>query len=427
VGHVANGLVYGYDNVEVLAPAQGTDGRRKRLHVVRRINPPQAAVVRQIFTLYVTGLGLTRLAKRLNAEHVPPPRGGTRGWAPTAIREMLGRELYHGVVLWNRTQKIHRGGTQRQRRRPESEWLRLEAPELRIIPEDLWRAAQNRRARARQRFARTPGGTLLRRPSCEDFESPYLLSGLARCARCGGALVAMTRSHGSTRATFYGCAYHHKRGRTICANGLQIRQEILDRAVLDAHVTVLTPRLIEDAVTEACVRIQREADQGLDRRTRIDQERSEVDARIRHLVDAVKRGLGTDALLHELQAEEARKETLVRQRSGLDALARVGSLDARRVAGDLAAIARNVKRVLTTHVSQARQMVRQLLEGRIECEPFEEPDGSRGYRFEATGTYGRLLPTALRCNDGGGSISESAAQSSAILVDLSPRTLNASP
>jgi len=33
--------------------------------------------------------------------------------------------------------------------RPEAEWLHLDAPELRIVPEDLWRAAQTRLDRAR--------------------------------------------------------------------------------------------------------------------------------------------------------------------------------------------------------------------------------------------------------------------------------------
>src|SRR5262245_37629848 len=117
-GHVASGKVYGYDNVEVPSPIAGPDGRRKRLHVVRRINPKQAAVVRRIFEMCASGMGLTRMAKALNAERVPPPRGDGKGWAPTAIREMLYRPLYRGEIVWNKSQKINRGGTKKQRKRP---------------------------------------------------------------------------------------------------------------------------------------------------------------------------------------------------------------------------------------------------------------------------------------------------------------------
>src|SRR5262249_56026538 len=125
--------VYGYTNLEVLSPEPGSDGRPTRLHVVRRIHPEQAAVVQRIFELYASGLGITRIAKRLNAEHVPPLRRdrSRHGWAPTAIREILHRELYRGVAIWNRTQNVVRGGTRRQRRRPEPHSLPLPAPALR--------------------------------------------------------------------------------------------------------------------------------------------------------------------------------------------------------------------------------------------------------------------------------------------------------
>ena len=77
-GHVPGGKVFGYDNVDVLGD-MGPDGKPIRKCVQRRINPTEAAIVRRIFQQYASGLGLTRLAKQLNAEQVPPPRGGHRG------------------------------------------------------------------------------------------------------------------------------------------------------------------------------------------------------------------------------------------------------------------------------------------------------------------------------------------------------------
>jgi DNA invertase Pin-like site-specific DNA recombinase len=101
--HVTGGRVYGYDNVEVA----GSDGRR--LHVVRRVNEQQAAVVRRIFALCAEGQGFTRIAKALNEDGVTPPRRAS-GWAPTAVREILLRTLYRGEVVWNRKQKRDRWG-----------------------------------------------------------------------------------------------------------------------------------------------------------------------------------------------------------------------------------------------------------------------------------------------------------------------------
>jgi len=87
--------------------------------------------------MYATRMGLSRIAKTLNEERIPPPRTGA-GWAPSAIREMLYRPLYRGEIDWNEYQNIERGGTKQRRRRTEDQLIKVAAPDLRIIPEALW-------------------------------------------------------------------------------------------------------------------------------------------------------------------------------------------------------------------------------------------------------------------------------------------------
>lgn len=185
--HVTGGKVYGYDNVEVL----GTDGVRQS--VTRQVNSVQAAVIRRIFELYASGTGMLTIAHRLNEEGVKPPRG--RGWAPSGIREMLHRSLYRGEIVWNRSQKVVRAGTKKQRKRPESEWLTLPAPELRVVSEELW---QRVKARLEARAAIFPrlGKKLSGRPRFQD-ESAYLLTGFTSCSICGGPVGTEIRRHGS--------------------------------------------------------------------------------------------------------------------------------------------------------------------------------------------------------------------------------------
>ncbi|MDE3242653.1 MAG: recombinase family protein [Nitrospirota bacterium] len=230
-GHVVGGKVFGYDNVDVFGEP-GPDGKPHRQCVIRRINLTEAAIVRRIFEGYASGLGLTRLAKMLNNEKVSPPRHGIHGWAPSAIREMLHREMYCGVVLWNRSQAVQRGGTKKQRKRPVSEWLRLEAPELRIIPEELWGKVQGQLTKARRCYLRGTGGRLLGRPSGVDARSQYLLSGIARCAVCGGSLSVFNRTRGRHERKVYGCVYYHKRGTAVCSNSALVGMDILDSALL---------------------------------------------------------------------------------------------------------------------------------------------------------------------------------------------------
>ena len=83
----------------------------RRLHVIRKINETQAAIIRRIFVMYADAkMGLTRIAKTLNIEGVSLPRT-SNGWAPSAIREMLYRPLYRGEIVWNELQKVERSGT----------------------------------------------------------------------------------------------------------------------------------------------------------------------------------------------------------------------------------------------------------------------------------------------------------------------------
>src|SRR2546426_207764 len=144
-GHVTGGRGFGYDNAPV-TPADH-EGRDVRHHVARRINEAEAAVVRRIFQLSAAGVGFTNIAKQLNADGAlsPRPRSGrVRAWAPSSVREILFRDLYRGAIVWNRTQKRDPWGIKRQRARSESEWVRVAAPELRIIADDLWCAAHER-------------------------------------------------------------------------------------------------------------------------------------------------------------------------------------------------------------------------------------------------------------------------------------------
>jgi site-specific DNA recombinase len=382
--HVTGGRVYGYDNVDVA----GADGRR--LHVVRRINEEQAAVVRRIFALCAEGQGFTRIAKALNEDSVAPPRHAS-GWAPTAVREILHRPLYRGEVLWNRKQKRDRWGVKKYLDRPEGEWIRLEAPDLRIVAEDLWRTAHRRLDTARELYA--AGGRGTDRPDQEK----YLLSGIARCAMCGGSLVAFTRDYkrAGERGRFYGCNFNHKRGAKVCRNRVLIRQDKLDQVVLDAIAEALDERILERAVEKALQRLRRQPDRTKDRQAAIKAELPLLEARMRTVVDEIARGYATDTLRAELQASEQRKRGLVAELESLTGRNQAAaSLDVERLRRELRRHVAEIRDLLGKDIPRTRQILRRLLVGRLECEAFDE--GQRvGYRFKARGSYAPLLPAGL--------------------------------
>jgi DNA invertase Pin-like site-specific DNA recombinase len=196
-GHVTGGKVFGYDNVEVAG--DGADGTRRRLHVVRVINGEQADVVRRIFHLCATGLGLTRIAKTLNEEGVRPPRG-MHGWAASAIREILYRPTYRGEIVWNKIRKRDQWGVKKYLARPEADWLRLLAPELRIVSDECGRRpmrAWTRPAPSTPGAQRAAGSWPIPRPATSTH--PTCSAG-SPSVRAVGAPWGRSRATSSARA-----------------------------------------------------------------------------------------------------------------------------------------------------------------------------------------------------------------------------------
>src|SRR6266852_4807596 len=379
-----------------LGPLDGGTGSATHRPPARRvINAAQAAVVQRMFELSAAGWGITRIAKQLNDEGVPPPRGGRQGWAPTAIREMLHNELYRGRLIWNRTKKGHRRGTKTQDNRPPEELVVVELPECRIVSNELWEAAHAALERRAQVFVPQARAAVEGKPLPQlTAPSPYLLSGLARCAWCGGPMIAMSRHHGRRRGYFYGCANNWKRGPAICANNFRLPQAVLDEAVLDAMIQALDAELVEAAVAQAFARLTETAAETADRRPMLQGEITEVRRREQRLAEAISHGTPGDAvpeaLLSALRAEETRRKSLEAQLATLPPPTAVVSVDRDRVARELRTRADEIQGVLRHQGGQAREALQALLVDRVDCAPVLVA-GTRGYAFTGDGTFGGLL------------------------------------
>ena len=109
------------------------------------------------------------------------------------MHDVLYRDLYRGLVIWARTQKRDAWGRKRRSRRPKDDWIQVDLPELRIVSEELWQAAHDRLRAAREIYLRDTGGKLWGEPA-NGIESPYLLTGMALCGICHGALAPFSTS-----------------------------------------------------------------------------------------------------------------------------------------------------------------------------------------------------------------------------------------
>jgi len=314
-GHVTGGRVFGYDNVEILA----ADGQRS--HVERRINAAEATVVERIFALCAAGKGLRSIAKLLNEEHIPSPRaqqGRPRAWVASSVREVLYRPLYRGQIVWNRTRKRTAAGQAKQTDRGAHEWITVPAPALRIVSDDLWTAVHDRLEVSRRLYLRSNSGKLWGRPT-SGLESKYLLTGLTRCAGCGGTLTVRSRRHGKRREYFYACSLFHHRGRAVCANSLEMRLADADESVLTAlERYLLDPDVLEEGMARALA-ANAAGEPNVDaRRTELRRALDQVRGELDRLTAAVLAGGEAATLVQAMKEREQRRDTLQRELAALE-------------------------------------------------------------------------------------------------------------
>jgi site-specific DNA recombinase len=235
-GFTTGGRIYGFNNVPIEDPTRmGKYGRPAVSGVRLEVNAEQARIVIRIFTMYAQGTGQGTIAIQLNREGVRGPKGP---WSRYTIRN----ERYRGVFVWGRTKKDRNPETGQKvsRETLESQWLRVDVPEWRIIPEELWAAVEERRRKAAESFHQMGGMTRTERGRS------YLFSGFLVCGKCGGSMV-ICAGGGKRGYVKYGCHAHKHNG--TCINKLMIRQDRLEEQLLAAiEQRILNPTVLDNVL-----------------------------------------------------------------------------------------------------------------------------------------------------------------------------------
>jgi site-specific DNA recombinase len=297
-GKSAGSKAFGYDVVGEGSARQAGE---------RTINEPEAAVVRRIFRLFAGGESARAIAQRLNREGIKGPGG--RAWCDTAIRGqrdrgtgLLNNEIYRGMLIWNRCSYVKdpRTGKRLARPNPSDAWESVEAPQLRIVDEDLWIRAKARQAETGFAVTRDGAGNALNRTHRRKF----LLSGLLTCGSCGAGYTMVS-------ATQYGCAARRQKG--TCTNDrLLPRADIEGRVLAALKTKLVTPDLVK-AFTDAYVaETNRLAHDQVRAQAEWARESIEVNRRLKTVLDAIEEGRYSRELRERLDELEQRKDELRR-------------------------------------------------------------------------------------------------------------------
>jgi site-specific DNA recombinase len=221
MGKCAGGRVYGYQT------RRGQDG-----YAEWAIKEDEAEVVRFIFETYASQrITIRGIAARLNEKCVAPPRG--ENWSDRTLNKMMRNAMYTGVLRWGRQQWRKKFKATRRTPKAREDFVEISKPELRIVPESLWKRVQERRDGTPRppKDKRRRGG---RAPK-------HLLSGIIVCGVCGGGF-------GLRDGHRYCCFRRRTGGAAACSNSHNVHRELAEEKILGGvHQLLTSPEMLSAA------------------------------------------------------------------------------------------------------------------------------------------------------------------------------------
>ena len=202
-----------------------------------------ATVVRMIFDMYLKGMGVIRIAQRLNelgiATRQDYLKTGTvyknscfeyskKGWRPNGVREMLCNMTYMGALDQRRcTTRNYKD--RREIVLDEQDHIIVYDTHEPIISKEIFERVQEQ---IRERCTGTS----------KNRDTLYLFSGMLRCADCGSSMIRNFTFMKGKKYTYYKCRAYNQRGVQACSRSHSIPEDLLVdmvRHTINAHLQTL--------------------------------------------------------------------------------------------------------------------------------------------------------------------------------------------
>jgi hypothetical protein len=241
-------------------------------------------------------------------------------------------------------------------------------------------------------------------------------------------MCVRSRSHGGHRAYFYGCTSYWQRGRTVCANNLELRMATADGAVLSAVAgVVLAPDIVDEVVAGVLANLRSEQS-GQARRAR-ELELQKRESEIERLLSAIETGGDLESLLGRLKQRQAQRDVLA---ADLDQGATPVRVEPWLLERSVRTCLGDWRGLLTRQTRHGRDFLRKVLTGPIAFAPLME-GASRAYQFEGEASIEQLLsgvielPTSLASPRGIEPVSKQAVMKIAGCVERGGMQLTRRP
>jgi site-specific DNA recombinase len=220
-------------------------------------------------------------------------------WSASTVKALLGNPHYAGDTVWNRMtyakfHRVARGAAQprskseqgKVARNPRAEWIVAKDTHEALVPREVFDRAQ--------RLTAARGGLTADELLASKRNSPFVLSGLVVCARCGARWQGRTVHKGRRRkdrtpvkTLTYVCGSYVRKGATACSCRSVPKEEFEDDVakVAAAHLRAFVATDGRDLV--AALTAERAEPAGVEPVERLEERLQLTEKRIGELVDCL--------------------------------------------------------------------------------------------------------------------------------------------
>lgn len=302
---------------------QAPDGyvlNRETKHL--EIDDSFAPVIRDIFSIYLSGCGVRKIADVLNSEGRYTKRGNF--WSQRNLSRLLRNPVYVGDVVYGRREQQLAFPDESDPLARKKRSVLVDDPERVTVCENAHPGIVSRDV-----FQKVQEIMDKRRPQSGPTDYSYLLTkGLLLC-NCGSA---MTINYNPAGTAYYRCIRRRESGQSVCKGGyiraVDLEREVLAsvrREVIDAiqYEDLVIPQQSTDKIEQELTAILRKIDVEIERSQQLfdqytedqllDEQYSRMNRTIQNRIQGLQKT--RDRLMKEIEAKQQQldAESLVRQ------------------------------------------------------------------------------------------------------------------
>lgn len=212
-----------------------------------------------------------------------------------------------------------------------------------------------------------------------DRKPRYLLSGLARCAECGGPMHVVNGKQGKKPIKVYACNYHRDRGNAVCRNTLRRTVQVMDQAVIGwIQEHVLTEQMLLDVLGELKRRVVTRVDTTPTEAVALQKEIAELGHEIGRMTEALATGTSSSAVIQGIAEREERQRKAKARMEALLAAPKAVEFEVHRLRKEARERLSDLQALMAGNVAEAREVLETLLDEPIVCAPV-----NRRYKMRA--------------------------------------------